>query len=165
MLTCCWDLQIYNEKDEGKQGHQLGKQVVLTLTEKLHGSGLDVTVDNFCSHELMTRSMTPLDTMRENHCEMPKELQHHYGKKLYSLSLSTLMMEYNYSGVQSKAIKNGFGFEQSAFCSECGQYKNSNAIDHHGLQQNKRRYRPDESDDYLLHHVIQVKTLACACFL
>ena len=41
--TYCWDLQMYIGKDEDRQKHPLGEQVVLTATEKLHGSGVGVT--------------------------------------------------------------------------------------------------------------------------
>ena len=85
----CWNLQMYVGRDENRQGRPLGEHVVLTLVEKLRGSGLNVTVDNFfCSlqlaRQLMSMNMTLLGTMRANRREVPTELRYHRGKELFA---------------------------------------------------------------------------------
>ena len=80
---------MYVWRDENRQGRPLGEHVVQTLIDKLRGSGLNVTVDNFfCSLELarqlMSMNMTLLGTMRANRHEVPKELRDHRRKELFS---------------------------------------------------------------------------------
>ena len=79
----CWNLLTCTGRDKDRQGRQLSMRVVLTVSEKLRGSGLGITVNNFffslhLARRLMEMNMTLLGTIRANRCEMPQELLYHH---------------------------------------------------------------------------------------
>ena len=103
---------MYTGKDEDRQEQPLAEHVVLTLVEKLRGSGLNVTVDNFfCSlalaRRLMSMNMTLLGTMRANRREVPTKLRHHRGKELFASKFvytSDSVQLVSYKAKQTKVV-------------------------------------------------------------
>ena len=73
------NLQVYLGKEGGSAEQQQGARVVRDLTKTIHGSGRNVTCDNFfTSYELgkflLEKNLTLLGTMRKNRKELPPEM-------------------------------------------------------------------------------------------
>ena len=72
------DIEMYTGKDE-ERTRELGMHIVLKLTAHLHGTGRNVTCDNFftslnLARELSFKRMSLVGTIRSNRREVPKEL-------------------------------------------------------------------------------------------
>jgi hypothetical protein len=98
------NIEMYTGKDETRT-QELGMHIVLNLTSHLHGSGRNVTCDNFFTslklvRELALKKMSLVGTIRNNRREVPKELREVKQKKLYES-----VFAYTEDGVQIVSYK------------------------------------------------------------